>query len=232
MTDNRAMRALLLFATFTLSLSAADAVDPFLEGERLYSQGKYTVALDYLAGATKQNPANADAWLYLGNIQTLQSNFVEADKAYQRALELRENSPDILASYGALKRQQKMYDVAEALFRKALVAKPAFAPAREQLGKLYFETFEWNKSADELEALLGLNPQHPQRTALENLIKKLRANLAMAEEKRKEFLNGGKPTEKPPVFSVDLKDAGKGAELKTKAEGSVDAKRSDPEVLE
>jgi tetratricopeptide (TPR) repeat protein len=224
----RAFLAPLILAT----LLAAEPLGNFRQGELLYSQGKFAVATDFLLAAVKESPLNADAWFYLGNLHTMASNFLEADKAFQKAMELRPESADIVLGYGGLKRLQKQNDVAEALFQKALKLSASSAPAHEQLAKLYFDVFEWAKSADRLEAVLTLRPEHPQRATLENLIRKLRAGKEYAEQKKKELAAGGKADDKPPPFTLDLKNTGKASELKTRSEGSVDAKKPEADIVD
>jgi len=226
------MKSALLVPLLLAAFLYGEPLDNFRQGELLYSQGKFTVAADFLMAAVKENPLNADAWFYLGNLHALGSNFLEADKAFQKAMEIRAESVDIILGYGGLKRLQKQNDVAEALFQKALKLSASSVAAREQLAKLYFDTWEWKKAADQLEAALAVRPDHPQKQTLENLIRKLRAGLEYADQKKKELAAGGKTEDKPPPFTLDLKNSGKASELKTRSEGSVDAKKPEADIVD
>ncbi|MBL8994110.1 MAG: hypothetical protein JNM63_12265, partial [Spirochaetia bacterium] len=169
----------------------------------------------------------------LANVYAVASNYAEADKNYQKAIDLKPANADYYFNYASLKFLQKMPDVSEQLYSKAAGLRPDFFEVHLRLAKLYFDSYDWNKSADSLEKVLSLKPDHPDRTTIENLIKKLRSSLAFAEQKKKELAGGGKSAGDGALpFTVDLKDAGKIKELGTKSEESVKGKPTDPDIVE
>lgn len=228
----RVLRLCLVFALVAMVFASSETVDAFKKGESFYSEKKFAIAQDFLVQAVKENPLNDKAYFYLANVYTVSSNYAEADKNYQKAIDLKPANADYYFNYASLKFLQKMPDVSEQLYAKAAGLRPDYFEVHLRLAKLYFDTYEWNKSADSLEKVLSLKPDHPDRTTIENLIKKLRGSLAYAEQKKKELAGGGKPADGALPFTVDLKDAGKIKELGTKSEESVKSKPTDPDIVE
>ncbi len=206
--------------------------DVFKKAEAFYADKKFAIAQDFLVQSIKENPVNDRAYFYLANVQTYSSNYVEADKNYQKAIDLKPGNADYYFNYASLKFLQKMTDVSEQLYNKAAGLRPDFSEVHERLAKLYFDIYEWNKSADSLEKVLALRPDHPERTAIENLIKKLRGSSAFAEQKRKELAGGKVGGDNVVPFTVNLQDAGKIKELGTKSEESMKGKPVEPDIVE
>ncbi len=234
---------LLIFA-FSLAFSETKITnDNFVKAERFYSEKKYSIAQDFFYKAIIDNPLDEKSYFYLANLQTLTSNYQEADKNYQKAIDLKSDDPDYLFNFASLKYLNKNYNESEALYQKALSIRSNFPEVYSRLAKQYFDTYEWEKSASALEKVLDLQPSHPDKKTISNLILKLRAGKAVAETKRVEFLqsmgsapsNGGKGTDKgpsAPAFSLDVKEGGKIIELDTKSEGSIKQKGGETDIVE
>jgi tetratricopeptide (TPR) repeat protein len=231
---------LVWLAIFSLSAAFATDSETFKKAEKFYAEKKYSIAQDLFVQAIKENALDERPYFYLANLQTLGSNYAEAEKNYQKAIELKSDDADYLLNFGSLRFLQKNLGESEALYLKALGLRPNFPEVYTRLAKQYFDVYEWEKSAEALEKLLVLVPDHPDRKTIEIFISKLHAGKTVAEAKRAEIAAAAKALadkkdEKvpgPPVFSVDVKANVKTTELDTKSESSIKQKTSDTDIVE
>lgn len=89
-------------------------------GLRYMMQGKNDVALEKLDRALKQNPDSANAHHYLAELYRRLDKPAEADRHYQRALELDGKNTSLQNNYGVFLCNQKRYDEAEKRFLEVL----------------------------------------------------------------------------------------------------------------
>jgi tetratricopeptide (TPR) repeat protein len=216
----------------TVFCSETGKKDPvFTKGEILYSKYKYSIASEFLQKAVQNDPMNHTAYFYLGNIGTIKSNFSDAEKNYQKAIELH-SSASYYHNYGQLKIYQGFPDIAKSLFSKAISLEVSKNKSRIMLAQIHIHEYEYQKAADELTQALTIEPNHPDRITIQKLIDKLRGNIDFARKKREEKFSSGTPTNQPFNINVDLSDIGEKKELESKDEKSLSDIDIDLEIIE
>src|SRR5205085_9317870 len=86
--------------------------------------------------AVESQPANADGWPLLAAVLIAQNKHAEAADAYQHALRLRPDAPDLFCGLASALAALNRRDEAEDLYRRALRLQPGHADALAQLGLL------------------------------------------------------------------------------------------------
>jgi tetratricopeptide (TPR) repeat protein len=87
----------------------------------------------------ESNAVNADAWPLLAAVLQSQNKHAEAANAYQHALRLRPDSPDLCCGLASALAALNRRDEAEDQYRRALRLQPGHADALAQLGLLLAE---------------------------------------------------------------------------------------------
>ncbi len=129
-----AVVGLLLAAGPALALGGggnkAPTGDPnYAKAEKLVKKGKYAEAIPLLNKAVDADPANADAFNYLGYSQRKLGNFDDALKNYQTALDLKPKHKGANEYLGELYLQMGQIDKAEE--RLAVLDKACFFGCEE-----------------------------------------------------------------------------------------------------
>ncbi len=114
-----------------------------------------------LQKAIKLDPANAEAFYYLGKLYTSKKEHVKAIQAYDKAIDLAPSSPDAFFNLGFIYYGRKDYPKAEAMFLKVTELQPAY------LDEAYFnlavvQNLQGKKeeSIGNLERALEVNPNN------------------------------------------------------------------------
>jgi tetratricopeptide (TPR) repeat protein len=138
-------------------------------GMALYSRGKYDEAVKALIAAADLNPSDPRCYLFLS--KAYDSSPSQADDAVQRFRRYAELQPaNALAQYYyamSLWKGKRTEDVApdlravEALLQKSIALDGSLSQAHLQLGILYADQHEYDKSFPEYERALQLNPSLP-----------------------------------------------------------------------
>ena len=101
--------------------------------------------------AAKVTPDYGEAWADLGVVRSLQENYGEATKLFQRALEspMRLDNPGLTRAHlgWALFHQKDYVDAAKEL-RQAKQFQPKMCVATYRLARVYFAREEWEKAAE------------------------------------------------------------------------------------
>lgn len=82
----------------------------------------------------KKDPQNYQAWVQIGNDYFDLGEAQKAVEAYQRALAIKGDDPNVLTDMGVMYRQLKDFPKAVAAFRKAMAAGPNHPQSRMNLG--------------------------------------------------------------------------------------------------
>jgi tetratricopeptide (TPR) repeat protein len=90
-------------------------------------------------------------------------------------LEIQPNDTDLLFNLGNLYNTTNQFGLAKDTYLKALDKKPDFAEAHYNLGLLYSKTNEPKSAVTHLERYLELSPDSPNKDAVKNFLKKLKA---------------------------------------------------------
>lgn len=107
-------------------------------------------------------PGNRGAWVQLGNAYFDSRQPVQAIEAYNRALELDPNDPDVLTDQGVMFREMKWYDRAIENFNKANELNPAHPQSLYNLGVVYrYDLNDLNRAREVWTRYLEINPSGP-----------------------------------------------------------------------
>lgn len=82
----------------------------------------------------------------LGVVYYLKRSFVDAERAYQRAIELSPETPDVYHNLGTLYRAIGRVSDAETAFRRTVELKPDNIESWNSLGSLYYETRRYDQA--------------------------------------------------------------------------------------
>jgi tetratricopeptide (TPR) repeat protein len=122
----------------------------------------------------KQDPANVQAWVQLGNDYFDLHQPEKSIEAYERALALRPGDPDVLTDQGIMYRELKRYDMAARNFEKAHQADPKHLQSLFNLGVVYaYDLKRTEKAIEAWTRVVQIDPTSQQamqaRTALGQL---------------------------------------------------------------
>jgi cytochrome c-type biogenesis protein CcmH/NrfG len=90
-----------------------------------------------LKGIVAADPTNRQAWVALGNEYFDSNQFMEAIDAYDKALEIEPNDPNVLTDQGVMFRRLGWFDRAIDNFTRASEAQPGHATSLYNLGVVY-----------------------------------------------------------------------------------------------
>lgn len=118
-----------------------------------------------LAAKLKQNPSDAQGWLLYGRTLAMLQDWDAAEGAYRRAMDLGQNSIDVVGDHAEVLVMQAggtVTPAAEAAFQQVLKAKPDSASARYYLAVAAMQAGEPREAIDRLQALLAELPADSQ----------------------------------------------------------------------
>lgn len=100
---------------------------------------QFKISQKYLKAAVSRLKECSYAWSNLGISLQLTEETSQAEKAFKQALSLApcQQAHAIYSNLGNFYRQVKKYDVAKAMFTKALKLQPGYAPAYNNLGLVF-----------------------------------------------------------------------------------------------
>jgi len=113
-----------------------------------------------LEEAVKNNPQNLHAWIQLGNRYFDGHKPRDAIRAYERALAIKGDNPDVLTDMGIMYRQLGEFEQAAKHFTQAGKINPLHEQSRFNLGVVLF--FDLNRKSEARRvwrALVGINPE-------------------------------------------------------------------------
>lgn len=185
----RTTAALLLAAALLVAAPAAPPQDSPVSDTTLgidfYKNGQYDTAARVLRDAVKKNPADADAWYYLGLARVRKEDHDDARKAFERAVALRPRSaPTRVALAYALLILDKNFE-AEREAREALTINPRDSEARYVIGVVRARAGRYREALAEADEALKLNPAFTAAALLksQSLLAVYAATYAAASEK-------------------------------------------------
>jgi len=125
-------------------------------------------AVDYqqnikaLEGIVAKDPSNRHAWVELGNAYFDSDLPTKAVKAYNKALEIDPNDPNVLTDQGVMFRRLGWYDRAIENFTKANKVDPSNYQSLYNLGIVYrYDLQDFAKAKEAWSRYLELNPVGP-----------------------------------------------------------------------
>jgi tetratricopeptide (TPR) repeat protein len=162
-----------------LTVSEEDLDGNFEKGLFLASRGKFEEAARAFRDDLAENPddANSKEALYIiedlragqvsgefaqalfeGTLLFLKQRYEAATGAFERALKLKPDSPELYYNVGNLYNARKLYRQAVPYFEKLLRLNPLDAEALYSLGTSYFGLEEFRRAADLFERYLAVRP--------------------------------------------------------------------------
>jgi cytochrome c-type biogenesis protein CcmH/NrfG len=122
------------------------------------------------------DPANFQAWVALGNEYFDGNQLMDAIQAYDKALELRPDSPDVLTDQGVMFRRLGWFDRAIDNFTRANEINPAHATSVYNLGVVYrYDLQDFDKARVAWTRFLEINPTGPGSDRVRQELDSLRA---------------------------------------------------------
>ena len=122
------------------------------------------------------DPANFQAWVALGNEYFDSNQLMDAVQAYDKALELRPDSPDVLTDQGVMFRRLGWFDRAIDNFTRANEINPAHATSVYNLGVVYrYDLQDFDKARAAWTRFLEINPTGPGSDRVRQELDSLRA---------------------------------------------------------
>lgn len=119
----------------------------------------YQQQIAMLEGIVAREPDNRNAWVQLGNNYFGADQPIKAIEAYEKALELGPDDPNVITDQGTMFRRVGWYDRAVANFQRAAQLDPNHLQSRYNLGIVYrYDLQNFAAAADAWESFLALNP--------------------------------------------------------------------------
>ncbi len=107
-------------------------------------------------------PDNYQAWVTLGNEYFDSNRFMDAIDAYDKALEIKPDSPDVLTDQGVMFKRLGWFDRAIENFEKAQQIDPGHATSVYNLGVIYrYDLQDFAKAQEAWTRFLEINPTGP-----------------------------------------------------------------------
>ncbi len=139
------------------------------------SQEKIRILEDLVA----REPGNRSAWVQLGHGYFDSQQPAKAVEAYDKALALNPNDPDILTDQGVMFRQLGWYDRAVDNFTKASRINPSHLQSLFNLGVVYrYDLNDFPRALEAWERFLQLNPSGPGADQIRSEMDFLRTHLS------------------------------------------------------
>ncbi|WP_348267791.1 tetratricopeptide repeat protein [Edaphobacter paludis] len=175
-----------------LELEKADALQPgtfeilFDLGQAALGNYDNRNAELALSRALKLKPASPETEYLLAQVYTNESRPLDALDLLVRANKLAPENPDILYLMARISMSQKYYEDAMPLLEKAVQIAPARTDLREALGESYFRSGKINKSIEEFEKVIEIEPS--ARTY--SFLGLSHAHLGRFDEAKQDFQHG------------------------------------------
>jgi len=113
-----------------------------------------------LEEAVRKNPQDLHAWIQLGNHLFDDHKPREAIRAYEQALSIKGDNPDVLTDMGIMHRQLGEFERAAERFTQAGAINPLHEQSRFNLGVvLFFDLNRKDEARKVWRELLGINPE-------------------------------------------------------------------------
>lgn len=118
--------------------------------------------IEEIKGILAADPTNRNAWVALGNQYFDSNQYIEAIDAYDKALELQPDDPDVLTDQGVMFRSLGWFDRAIQNFTRASELNPNHATSLFNLGVVYrHDLQDFPKAIEAWTRFLELNPAGP-----------------------------------------------------------------------
>lgn len=174
---------LLIFAGFFLAPASGAT---FLErAQEALQAGKAQEAVTFLEAAVAQGQGSEQVYLYLGLAYTALGKTTQARRSFQLGAGLKGLSePRFLFNLGVSAQTSGLWDEAEGAYSAVLNIEPDHQGALLNRGNLRLSTKKYPGALTDYETLLAVNPAHPQKPSLDQVIALLKTQVAKDEEQK------------------------------------------------
>lgn len=167
----------ILFMVFSFLFYIGCASSPRVEGAKIdIRDGRYERADSLLRAEIKENPNNAEAYFYLGEVSVQLRDYKEAAKAYAKAIELDTNYLKKIKKDENMKYRvwvgfqyggqqyivEGKVDSAIIFIKKAIEIDPEKEASYALLGRVYVEKEDYEKAEDVVKKLLKVKKISPE----------------------------------------------------------------------
>ncbi len=122
-----------------------------------------------LKAIVEKEPENRDAWVNLGHNYFDSNQYVQAVEAYDKALELDRNDPNVLTDQGVMFRKLGWYDRAVSNFEEASKINSFHTQSLYNLGIVYrYDLNDFPKAIEAWEKFLSIAPPGPSTDQIRN----------------------------------------------------------------
>jgi len=180
------------FKAAQLELEKADALQPGTF-EILFHLGQATLRNDdnpnaelALSRALKLKPESPETLYLLAQVYRNESRPLDALDLLVRANKQEPNNPDILYLMAEISMSQKYFEDAIPLLEKGLEIAPSRADIRSALGESYFKSGKVNKSVEEFEKVIQMEPS----VRAYSFLGLAHTHLGRFDEAKQDFQNG------------------------------------------
>lgn len=122
------------------------------------NSGRTEKAIELINEIVSIDPTDHVAWAKLASLYQSKGRNTEAENAYRRTLQLREDYLPALMNFGILKAVRGDYPGAIELFRRATSTDPASARSFRLLGEAYLQNRQGTLGLEALDTAIGLDP--------------------------------------------------------------------------
>jgi tetratricopeptide (TPR) repeat protein len=130
------------------------------QGDKLYINNSYALAIDCYEKAIEIDPNFDEAWNNKGNSLYQLGRFKESTEDYNRALKINPINIDAWTNKGKTLRQIEKYDESLESFNKSLEINPQNADAWANKGKTLRQIGKYDESLESFNKSLEINPQN------------------------------------------------------------------------
>lgn len=160
--------------TSAVPVGSPGAPPPVVNMQQKIGELKNIVAAD---------PSNFQAWVALGSEYFDGNQFMDAIEAYDKALEIQPNSPNVLTDQGVMFRRLGWFDRAIENFTKANEIDPSHATSIYNLGIVYrYDLQNFTKAQEAWVKFLELSPSGPGSDRVRQDLEFLRNHPPTAEK--------------------------------------------------
>ena len=157
----------------------------FSRGEELFMQNKPSDAQVYLENAVVDDPANVQAFLYLGITYEQLGKLNEAVSVYRQILDRAGDKTALISTnLGNAYFRLGNFSAAESSYSRALAADTGYSPAYLGRANTRIRTGALSDAVTDYQAYLSLEPGSAKRPEIERMVTYIRSEFA-AEQRRK-----------------------------------------------
>lgn len=174
-TDKPHADSLIYFSEQALAIFPSQAILHYLNGIGYVNKGNFTKAIKSLNTAIDYQPEEnkvllADMYSSLGDAYNSGKDYPNADKSFERALELNQANASVLNNYAYyLSVRKARLDDAERMSRRSLELRPGEATFLDTYGWIFYQQGKYAKAKEMIQQAIDKNGNDADATLYEHL---------------------------------------------------------------